>query len=335
MVATWYVDTAGDDSNDCQSPASACQTVGEAVARGASGDTVQIAAGVYQESLEITRPLTLIGAGADSTFLDGGEAQRVVSASNNPITLHGLTVRNGSVTNANGGGGLIILDGDVDLDSVTFSGKHLASNGGAISNQIGTLKMTNSTISGNSAKQYGGLANETADAQTNILNSTIANNTVTGSGTQYGGVSNEGTISFQNSIVADNTVVNCRVSEIWISAGNNLSTDYQCAFSNSGDLPGTSAGLAPLVSYGGSPTEMHGLLPGSAAIDSGDNGACPARDQRSLNRPVDGNGTAECDIGSFEARHQLTVADVSLSEGDGGSIAAVFTVNLSPPSTSR
>ena len=212
MVATWYVDTAGDDSNDCQSPASACQTVGEAVARGASGDTVQIAAGVYQESLEITRPLTLIGAGADSTFLDGGEAQRVVSASNNPITLYGLTVRNGSVTNANGGGGLIILDGDVDLDSVTFSGKHLASNGGAISNQIGTLKMTNSTISGNSAKQYGGLANETADAQTNILNSTIANNTVTGSGTQYGGVSNEGTISFQNSIVADNTVVNCRVS---------------------------------------------------------------------------------------------------------------------------
>jgi hypothetical protein len=80
---------------------------------------------------------------------------------------------------------------------------------------------------------------------------------------------------------------------------------------------------------------MHGLLPNSAAIDGGDNNSCPATDQRSLTRPVDGNGsgTAVCDIGSFEARNQLTVSDVTVEEGDSGTTTAVFAVTLSPPSS--
>ncbi len=42
---------------------------------------------------------------------------------------------------------------------------------------------------------------------------------------------------------------------------------------------------------------------GSPAIDTGDNGPCPAIDHRSLARPADGNGdgTVICDIGAFEA----------------------------------
>jgi hypothetical protein len=52
----------------------------------------------------------------------------------------------------------------------------------------------------------------------------------------------------------------------------------------------------------GGPTETHALLPGSPAVDAGDDTACPAADQRGVTRPVDGNGdgTAVCDIGAYE-----------------------------------
>ncbi|MCB9077788.1 MAG: hypothetical protein H6631_09370 [Anaerolineaceae bacterium] len=435
IPTTWYVNAAtGSDSNDCLTTGTACQTVSEAVSKAAGGDTIQIAAGVYQENLDIMQSLTLIGAGPTSTFLDGDNTQRVVVAQNS-VVISNLTIQHGHITNANGGGvfnvstltlqnvrvvdntavngggggiynigdltlidsevsgndsdnaggglytwttsattittsliddndshqggglfnlgtlnmtdstvsdnhatgysggGLIIMGGSVTLNRDTFSGNQTVSNGGGISNQLGTLDMTNVTISNNQAGQFGGLSNDGASAVTTILNSTIAYNTATGSGTHFGGVGGSaGAISFQNSIVAHNDNRNCLVGSGWSSNGHNLSSDPHCAFTGSGDLTNTPADLAPLASYNGSPTEMHGLLPGSAAIDGGDNSACPAIDQRGAARPFngDGSGAAECDIGAFEALAQLTVNDVTVSEGNSGTTSAAFTVALSP-----
>jgi len=44
------------------------------------------------------------------------------------------------------------------------------------------------------------------------------------------------------------------------------------------------------------------LLPGSKAIDAGDNVGCPATDQRGVAWPLDrnGDGIAVCDIGAYE-----------------------------------
>jgi hypothetical protein len=53
--------------------------------------------------------------------------------------------------------------------------------------------------------------------------------------------------------------------------------------------------LGPLAFHGGL-TRTHALLPGSDAIDSGDDPACPAVDQRGVGRPK-GDG---CDIGAYE-----------------------------------
>jgi hypothetical protein len=115
--------------------------------------------------------------------------------------------------------------------------------------------------------------------------------------------------------------------------GYNLSSDSYCSFTQPGDLQNTDPSLAVLEDYGG-PTLTHALLPGSPAIDSGTDTGCPATDQRGIARPFDGDndGTPVCDRGAFEAQNQLTIDDVTLSEGDAGSINAVFTVTLSPDS---
>jgi len=59
--------------------------------------------------------------------------------------------------------------------------------------------------------------------------------------------------------------------------------------------------LEPLGDNGG-PTQTHALKPNSPAIDAG-NPACEVTDQRGVIRPIDGDGdgTALCDIGAFEA----------------------------------
>jgi hypothetical protein len=55
--------------------------------------------------------------------------------------------------------------------------------------------------------------------------------------------------------------------------------------------------LGPLADNGGG-TQTHALLPGSPAIDAGNNATCLAIDQRGIARPQG----AACDIGAVEAQ---------------------------------
>jgi hypothetical protein len=436
-ATTWYVNAAtGNDANNCISPATACLTVGQAVSRAVDGDTIQVAAGTYIESLDISLAITIQGAGASNTFLDGNHTQRVLQATGiAQITLADLTIRNGSTSDLGGGGinnggvlslqsvtvmnnssnqygggifnsgdltlhnsqvisntsaaggggvmiwsngvmtvtksliadnassqgggifslntlyiedstlsgnsvdqfggGLMVADGVSTLMNVTVSENQADSYGAGVLNNIGVLFLTNVTISGNSAPTYTGLANIGAGAEATVLNSTIAANLVIGGGTRYGGVVNsDAVISIKNTIVANNGGRNCLASGTWTSLGNNMGSDNYCAFTQSGDVMNIDPLLGSLGNYGGG-TQVHALLPGSPAIDHGNNSGCPATDQRGVARPVDGDndGAATCDLGAFEARNQLTISGVSVTEGNSGATDAVFTVTLSPTST--
>jgi hypothetical protein len=62
--------------------------------------------------------------------------------------------------------------------------------------------------------------------------------------------------------------------------------------------------LSPSLANNGGPTQTHALVAGSPAIDAINDGTCPppAKDQRGVSRPQDGNGYGgpACDIGAYE-----------------------------------
>ena len=77
LAGTWYVNGVnGDDGNNCKTKATACATIGHAISLAASGDTIQIAAATYQENLSIPFNLTLNGAKAATTIVDGTNYQQ-------------------------------------------------------------------------------------------------------------------------------------------------------------------------------------------------------------------------------------------------------------------
>jgi pectate lyase len=81
---------------------SACKTITYALTQATASDTINVAAGTYSAANGETLPLvptvdvTINGAGASSTFIDGGSTTRVMTVnSGRNITLQNVTIQNG------------------------------------------------------------------------------------------------------------------------------------------------------------------------------------------------------------------------------------------------
>ncbi len=156
---------------------------------------------------------------------------------------------------------------------------------------------------------------------------------------------NLATANLKNTIVAGNTVANASSSPDFLGAvaatssynliGNGLGTTGITNGDANSNQVGSSASpidpkLGPLADNGGA-TQTHSLLPGSPAINAGDNTNAPDTDQRGFARIVGGI----IDIGAFESSYEistLSINNVSKNEGNSGTTAFDFTVNLSTSS---
>jgi hypothetical protein len=250
------------------------------------------------------------------------------------LTVAGCVVsgnKAGVQPSTTGLGAGIYSSGSMTIINSTISGNDAVTDGGGLYLQAGsTTSIINSTISGNTSPGNGGGIVSTGT--TSIVNSTLANNTATTAG---GGIFNDtGTLSLGNSIVASNTSNTgpdvLLLSGVISSNGHNLigKNDGVGSVFPSGspnvnaDIVGTTlspivALLGPLADNGGA-TPTHVPLPGSPAIDSGNNANLPA-DSFDLDGnsntteplPLDQRGQSRIantivDIGAVEVSYAIT-----------------------------
>lgn len=181
---------------------------------------------------------------------------------------------------------------------------------------LADLILESTLVSNNtSSTATGGIASLGTLSANNV---TLSNNS--GAITSAGGIAVFGSATLSNTILSNNVPGNCVGGQAFSSGGHNLSSDSSCEtpLTQPSDLNATSALLGDLQANGFS-SFVRPPLPGSPAIDAGDNATCVTNDQRGVVRPVDGDaaGAVACDIGAFEFIPRLYVDATVTGEQTG------------------
>ena len=245
-----------------------------------------------------------------------------------------LGITGGGITSNKGT--FVMMNSTISGNVINTSGSSAFGAGIAFFGSGLTGSITNCTISENSTTgpSYafgGGICN--LGAALTITNTTIANNTASGEGAGVY-VTNNGTLAFKNSILAQNTDNSIKFDfvgstvmgsytltdnsnnivqyqNVSADAGNSFNAATDLLFNTSYNAPGTdftswtkggdanggSLNLASAVAANGGPTETLAITPGSIAIHSGSWDAAVTLDQRGTNRH---EGSPA--IGAFELR---------------------------------
>jgi hypothetical protein len=232
-----------------------------AIDAASTGDTITIGAGTYEEILSIAKNLTLQGAGAAQTTIDGDEGARVVTiAADATVAIDGVTITGSSGL----GGGGIRSEGTLTVSNSSVSGNSadgIGSDGAGIFNYMGTLTVTNSTFSGNSAsKNGGGISSYLGTVE--VSNSIFSGNT----GYEGGGIfSNHGTLTVTNSTFDRNNADRYGGGGI-DSAGDGLTVINSTFSNNSGKFGG---GIFMGSATGGGSTVTGSTFVGNTAQEGG------------------------------------------------------------------
>ena len=286
---------------------------------------------VFSSSADVT----ITGSTLTRNFADSGGG---VFSTGGLLTISTSTVSDNTASQR--GGGIHLFGATTILDRSTVSNNQLFGfgfgGGGGVFIETGSLTVSNSTISGNSAENLGGDGINLVEGDVTVTDSTITENN-SGNGRGGSGVALDTNFGFElssltvvNSIIANNGFddllfnvfeqvdVDVRSSLI----GTESRPRLPAAPIGSPDANGNIIGdffdpidplLGELADNGG-PTQTHSLLIGSPAIDSGNN--VSTIDQRGEIRPnVGGNGA---DIGAVEEQSLTLTVDTSndLLDGD-------------------
>lgn len=204
----------------------------------------------------------------------------------------------------------------------------------------GTLTIDRSTIWGNRSDVA--MLYLPDDAQSQISNTTVSRNVAGGSLIDARGplalqnvtihqnaadyaVEAEKTVTLRNTVIVNYLMIEeCHADRAGDadgeieSLGHNVDFDGTC-LGDTSDRTVIDPGLGPLSNNGGA-TLTHHPEPDSPLVDTGGSAGCPAFDQRTVDRPLDGDGDglAVCDVGAVE------VPDASAGAGGAAAIALLL-----------
>jgi hypothetical protein len=364
-VVTLYVVSGGAGTGDCSSLANACASIQTAITTAENGSyngddvTIDVAASAtaYTEDVSISasslRSLTIAGAGALSTTVNGGGSHSVFTVISGTVILSGLTITNGG---GNDGGGIDTCDGTSDcvvtITDATISGNTTSGDGGAIDNAdnggSGTLTVSGSTISGNTAGyDGGGIDNGDQGGSSGTLtvtDSTISGNmsgnrnsdAVSGGAIANGNNGGTGTANISGSTISTNRA-SCNGGAIdngdqggssgtLTVTGSAITGNTSSSCSGGGILTGAEGGT-------GTATVTHSTVSGNNALFAGGigdgengcgsgNGALTVIDSTISGNTVSGPGGG-LDIGDYGGCGTATVTGSTISgnkAGNGGGI---------------
>ncbi|HUI90382.1 MAG TPA: choice-of-anchor Q domain-containing protein, partial [Anaerolineales bacterium] len=322
----WLVAPYGSDSNDCESPSTPCATINGAISKAASGDTILIATGTYAP-VNVTKEIVLSGgwnvSGWNGPFerqdglstIDGRGTQVGIGIASNNVTIDRFVITDSRPGLSTGASNIVVTNSMISGNSGAPEGATTA--GGGVNMNGGSLTITNSTISNNTAGAGGGIYSYNGSLTLN--NSTVSENTASGSGggiyaynpnnsvtiqnstiaynAAYSGGGMTGPGIMKNSILANNLAAigpDCS-GTINYSLNNIISNTSDCTrISYGGDLTGDPKITPDMIGVPG----YYALLPTSPAINAGNPASCLSADQRNIPRPQPSGGV--CDIGSYE-----------------------------------
>ncbi len=219
-----------------------------------SAGTFALTTTLSYDSGSVGGSLTIQGAGAGSTILDGGNSVQVMTLSSlngflNPqIIVRGLTFRNGSSNDPGGGAGLAVhaFSIPVTVENCIFDNNSIGSagGGGAVLNGS-SVTVDNNVFTNNSATDDGG------GLMVQGVNSTLTGNTFqSNQAPSGGGVRATGTVVMDNNTFQNNAAtgtvfgVSGRGGGLYFN-GDNASIRYNTFLSNQA---GSDGGGATLVS---------------------------------------------------------------------------------------
>jgi CSLREA domain-containing protein len=241
--------------------------------------------------LDITDSLTITGAGAGSTTVDGGNP-----ASGAPPDVHGLDR---------------LFEVSVDGGTVAFTGLSITDGyaeeyGGAIANNsTATVTVDGSTMTGNVAEKAGGAIDNHVGGTVEVRNSTLSRNFAYETG---GAVNNNrgGTMTLANSTVSANSAATVSLDETLVGAG---------AIANNAELDtaGTITVVDSLIS------ENRSGLGRPGAISNDGTGAIVVARTVFTKNHASGKGGA-----IFNGSGSVTIADSTFTENFGTDGGAVY-----------
>jgi hypothetical protein len=188
-----------------------------------AGVTVTLCAGAWAltGTIRIARNLTLIGAGAGQSILDGGGAVRVLQiAAGTTVTVQDLTITRGSDTLGWG----IHTKGALRLVRCAVTGNTATTQGGGIIN-FGALLLTGTAVTGNSAQFGGGIFNDNGTVTLQAGSRVSGNTAIVG-----GAISN-----LAGSVTVETAALVCY----------NTPSLAQCVGSVTGPCPNPPSGICP------------------------------------------------------------------------------------------